>query len=583
VKTPDVLPEPDSPSRLPAAGRAPLLWVVLPMLAGYVLGDLGLALSPKILLALALPPLAIVLFVAVRAPAKAFHQRGIFRVWAGCYFLAGTLLAWAWHGASVPTPPVIWSHLPPREATLTLRVTYVYAPRPDDLTRTALGRVVVAPKILPELNGVQVYFRGRLRPGEPPPVRGAMLELTGLLAYIDPAFLLKNAPPETSAGARFNAYLRHQGVWFTLKRWHFYREAAPPPAAQTWLLAQNERLEQSLRHGPAALENPFGDIYVAMMLGKTTLLDDIRREAFTLTGVMYFFAISGLHVVIMAGALGWCLRRVPRLPPLVGDLVTLAFLWLYTEITGGSPSARRAALMFTFYIAARWLQRPRGSLAAWVAASAVTLAADPTALWSPGFQLSYCVVLGLLLYALPLLHWARARFPLWRDLPVPSRAPWQKCMLWLWDKLLASIAISWTALLCSAPLTAEYFGVVSASGLLLSFLLVPLATVVLCSGVAAMLLGLVPWPPFTWLSWLVNTIGLAGTAFMDGLVEVVAEIPGLHTRLQLEPYWSGQVAAVAVLVAMLAARPRVHAPRPWIFLLPLGVLAVFGILTARPL
>ncbi len=580
MKPPDALPEPDSPSRPPAAGRAPLLWIVLPLLAGYICGDLWPAVSPKILLALGLAPLA--LFVAVRAPAQAFHQRGNFRAWVGCFLLAGLLLAWAWHDARVPIPPALWSRLPPREATLTLRVTYVYAPRPDDLTRAALGRVVVAPEVLPELRGVQVYFRGQLRPGEPPPVRGATFQLTGLLAYIDPAFSLKNAAPATAAGARFNAYLRHQGVWFTLKRWHLYREAAPPPALQTWLVAQNERLERSLRRGPAVLENSFGDIYIAMLLGKTTLLDDTQREAFTLTGVMHLFAISGLHVAIMAGALWWCLRRVPRLPPLAGDAVTLAFLWLYTEITGGSPSARRAALMFTFYVAARWLQRPRASLAAWVAASVVTLALDPTALWSPGFQLSYCVVLGLLLYALPLLHWARARFTLWRDLPASGRAPWQKCTLWLWDKVLASAAISWTALLCSTPLTAEYFGVVSASGLLLNLLLVPLVSVVLCAGVAAMLFGLVPWPPFTWLSWCANAIGLAGTAIMDGLVGVAGEIPGLHLRLQLEPYWSGQVAAVAVLVVMLAARPRARAPRPWVFLLPLVVLAVFGVLTARP-
>jgi len=581
------VPSPESsrdlePPRTLAAGRAPLLWVVLPLLAGYLLADIWPGTSAKFLLLLALLPLTGALgLVSIIAAAK-FSGRKSRMAWGACFLLTATLLAWAWPIVRLPTPPAIWARLPPREARVTVRVTYAFSSRPDDLTQGALGQIVVAPKILPELQGLKVYLRGRLRSGEPPPVRGALLEMDGLLAYVESEIAWPSAQPATASNIRFNAYLRQQRVWFTLRRWQSYREVEPPPPVPRWLAAQNERLENILRRGPAALETPLGDIYVAMLLGKTTLLDDAAREAFTLTGVMHLFAISGLHVAIMAGALWWCLRRVPRLPPLAGDLLTLALLWLYTEITGGSPSARRAALMFSFYVAARWLERPRGALAAVVAAAVVTLVWDPAVLSSAGFQLSYGVVVGLFLYALPLLHWARGKFVLWRDLPVASRAPWQKCIAWLWDKMLASAAISWTALLCSTPLTAEYFGVVSASGLLLNLLLVPLASGVLCSGAVAMLAGLAPFPPFTWLTWLANAFGLAATGVMEMLVQGTALIPGLHARLQLVPAWSGQVATLAVLAVMLAIRPRARVPRPWHFLWPLAVLAVLGLLAARP-
>ena len=120
-----------------------------------------------------------------------------------------------------------------------------------------------------------------------------------------------------------------------------------------------------------------------------------QRTAFTLIGVMYLFAISGLHVAIVAGALLLCLRHIPRLPRSAAELAALALVWLYVEITGGSPSARRAALMFTFYLIALWIGRPRGSLGAILAAGLVTLILNPLDLHSPGFQLSYSVVLGL--------------------------------------------------------------------------------------------------------------------------------------------------------------------------------------------
>ncbi len=297
---------------------------------------------------------------------------------------------------------------------------------------------------------------------------------------------------------------------------------------------------------------------------------------------MYLFAISGLHVAIVAGALVLCLRQIPRLPRSAAELAALILVWLYVEITGGSPSARRAALMFTFYLVALWLGRPGGSLGAILAAGVVTLILSPLDLHSPGFQLSYSVVLGLILYAPPLFDAAQARLTPWRHLPVPGRAPWQKCVLWTWEKILAAIALSWTALLCSAPLSAEYFQIVSAGGLLTTLALVPLLCVAMSAAVAAIALGLLIYPPFTWLSWAANAVGLAASGLMHKIVETAAPIPGLHAQINLHPPWIGQIAALCVLTVMLAGRPRARIPRWGYFLLPVLILAVFAAFTARP-
>jgi predicted membrane metal-binding protein len=171
--------------------------------------------------------------------------------------------------------------------------------------------------------------------------------------------------------------------------------------------------------------------------------------------------------------------------------------------------------MLTFYLAGKWLGRARSPLGAVLAAGVATLIVNPLALDNSGFELSYAVVLGLILYA-PLLFAAlRAKALPWRDVPAASLAPWQKCGVWLWEKLVGMAVTSWTAVLGSAPLTAEFFGVFSAHILFLNLILFPLTCGALWAGALAVAAGLVKFAPLTWLSWLANGAGLALVGLMQ--------------------------------------------------------------------
>ena len=594
VTTPEAPPDSEPRPRPGAAGRAPLWWAVPPVVTGYILSETWPAATPGLLAAAAIPLAAVALILAWRAPATGFRRRATFAAWGACFLLAATFLAWSWHTARVPPPPAAWSNLPEREAKLAIRVQRTFSQRSDESYASGLGVVVSAPDVMRDLLGSTIYYRVSTRK-EYAPDRGATVEINGILTYL-PSVTTASTSPSTPANSStpsspvgpptpaqsFQAYLLSDGVNVTLERGLVTRQLAPPSWWARWTNAQNAHLEKILRHGPAGLENLYGNVYVGLFLGKSGALDDPQRTAFTLIGVMYLFAISGLHVAIVAGALLLCLRHIPRLPRSAAELAALALVWLYVEITGGSPSARRAALMFTFYLIALWIGRPRGSLGAILAAGLVTLLLNPLDLHSPGFQLSYSVVFGLILYAPPLLDAAQSRLTLWRHLPVRSRAPWQKCVLWTWKRILAAVVLSWTALLCSAPLSAEYFQIVSAGGLLTTLALVPLLGLAMGAAVAAIALGLFAFSPFTWLSWAVNALGLAASGLMQKIVDAAAPIPGLHAQLTLQPPWIGQAAALSVLAIMLAARPRSHPPRWWYFLLPVLVLIAFAIFTARP-
>jgi len=564
-------------------GRAPLLWAAAAIVAGYTLAHIWPYTPPLLLAKCALPFAACALVFAFFAPKENFHQQLLSGIWGASFLFGASLLAWAWNEVRAPLPPQAWFGLPPREARLCLHVTQAFTATPNSDSVSGLARIADGPPILSELIRRDIYYRVRLAPGENAPVRGATVELDGLLAVIpqtDPGAISTGGDNSTAA---FLTFLSNQDVWFELTRARVTKEIAPPSSLERWANTQSARLEAALRYGPSNLESTAGNIYVAMLLGKTGILDANQRDAFKHLGAMYLFAISGLHVGIVGGALWWCLKRVPRLPPVAAEIMVIALAWAYVEVTGSTLSARRAAIMFSFYIAAGWLRRPRSSLPAIVAAGVTTLLIYPASFSNAGFQLSYAVVMGLILYAPPLLAEAQKHLALWRDLPLDGIAPWRKCTLWIWDKVLAAMVISWTAFLCSAPLTAEYFGVFTPGMLMLNLVLAPACGMAICAGVAAMTFGLPGFAPFTWAQWCTNAIGLLPVVLLQWLARTAAGIPILHADLRLQPAWAGSAASFIIVSTMLATHTRARIPPAWYYLLPVLVLAGFAAFTAHPI
>ena len=99
------------------------------------------------------------------------------------------------------------------------------------------------------------------------------------------------------------------------------------------------------------------------MLGTTHELSEEQETLFMQSGTMHLFAISGLNIGVVAGALQTLLLLI-RLPPWARFVIGAVLLWLFVDITGGSPSAVRAFTMAVFLHAALVLRRPANLLAA---------------------------------------------------------------------------------------------------------------------------------------------------------------------------------------------------------------------------
>ncbi len=128
---------------------------------------------------------------------------------------------------------------------------------------------------------------------------------------------------------------------------------------------------------------------------------------------------------------------------------------------------------------------------------------------------------------------------------------------------------------------ADFFGVFSLHVLWLNILFLPLTCAALCSGTLAVAAGLAGFPPFTWIGWLANTVGLLAVGVMNALAHSAPRSAWLTPNLQVAPMHAGSLATLAVLTAMLLAQPKSHAPRWWYFALPVAILAVFAVLCVR--
>jgi competence protein ComEC len=213
--------------------------------------------------------------------------------------------------------------------------------------------------------------------------------------------------------------------------------------------------------------------------------------SFTRVGLAHLMAISGLHLGITAGFFLVLVRRGGP-PQRWHGWMVIGAIAVYLVAVEVRVPVLRAGLM----TAAASLGMAMGRhmrIEGLVAASALLLlAVRPDQLLAPGFQLSYGVVLGLVLLG-PRL---RRR---WFGPPRPSPANARELCL---ERLKSATAVAVTAWIVALPITLHHFGMVNPLAVPLSVVGVPLAAVVLVLGSARMMLApllpsaamIIDWP-----------------------------------------------------------------------------------------
>jgi competence protein ComEC len=505
--------------------RAPLLWLVLPWLAGLAASAKWGSVSAGWILAAA----------AGSALGSLAAAQWFPRAWGPALVGAVALAGLASAGLHSPDP-LPWAGRPPREVRLTLRLDRI-APPKDGREASGTATIVTADPRGPRLEGQRVYFRFFLRRGQAPLMRSAVIAAAGVLRAV-PAH-----PPADS----FAGYLAGLGLHLEFDPAWLRREISPARAYPQFCERLAQRMDALLRRG---LERrpAWSAIYRAMLLGRKGDLSPAQKEAFMHSGTMHLFAINGLHIGIVAVTLHALLTllRCPRLPR--AGLV-LAILWLDVDSTGATPSAVRAWIMVAALETAGAFRRPGNPLAALALAAAADLCARPQDISSASFQMSYGVVATLLTLGLPLAETLQARFPAYRFLPEASQSWAQRQRAALQHHLLGAAGVGAAAALTSAVSGVQYFSVCAPIGLLANLVLVPLAMLVLIAGFGAVASGLAGAAP---ISLFCNGAAAVLLRAITALIRLGIRIPEAFVPAHYRADWIGPAALAALLATCFA-------------------------------
>lgn len=345
---------------------------------------------------------------------------------------------------------------------------------------------------------------------------GREVEITGVLA----------PPPLPQVPGLFDYrnHLARQGIYFQLKSdsindWRAVDLATSGPPFPDRFLAWAQR---TLARGLPEPDEPLRLMW-AMSLGWKTALTGEVNEPFMKSGTMHIFAISGLHIALIAGILV-SLLRVLRVPRFWCGLVVIPLIWFYTAATGWQSSAIRSTVMMTIIIGGWSLRRPSDLLNSLAAAAFVILLWDPQQLFQASFQLSFFVVLSIALF-MPPLEKLRDRLLAGDPLLAPvvmtkwQRARWS-VLRWFTPSLVTSLA----AWLGSLPLTAYYFHLFSPVTLLANFVIVPMSSFALMCNLGSLICG-------DGLPWATELFNHCGWFWMLGMVKFsrwATELPGAY-------------------------------------------------------
>ncbi len=274
-----------------------------------------------------------------------------------------------------------------------------------------------------------------------------------------------------------------------------------------------------------------GDLLDALLLGVRS--GDMREltQTFRRVGLAHVLAISGAHLAILIG-LTWAVVRlfVPR-PPRAALLV-LAVLLLYLMAVPPRVPIVRAGIMAGAYCAAFALGRQWRPLDPLAIALVLVLLWRPADIADGGFQLSFGIVAGLIVFA-PRLHDRLTR----SNVYVAATDPTRRLLLYAIGGygLMNIVAFS-----LALPLVAFHFEMICPLTILLGLLALPAMTALLGLGYLKIAIGLLSPTlgallagPLVWLADTVAGLVTHAAAWPGVMIDLPQPVPVLWTLVTL--------------------------------------------------
>ena len=162
-----------------------------------------------------------------------------------------------------------------------------------------------------------------------------------------------------------------------------------------------EKIKLFISNKLNALSEDYSSLAQALLFGDTNHIDAELKSSFQDTGIAHLLAVSGLHVSVVVMFIGFLMRKF-KAKSSTNLVVSSMILLLYCYLCGFSVSVVRASIMAVIMGYAMFRGKAYDGLSALSLAALVTLIANPNAMYSVSFVLSYIAVFSIFCLAPPM-------------------------------------------------------------------------------------------------------------------------------------------------------------------------------------
>lgn len=276
------------------------------------------------------------------------------------------------------------------------------------------------------------------------------------------------------------------------------------------------RLQGAMAEGDARA------VVLAMTTGERSEISSELRQNYSASGASHLLAVSGLHIGIAFMLINILLLPMVllRYGNIARSILAVAMIWLYVWLCGMSPSAVRAAIMFSLLQFSISSLREYTSVNILAGTAFVMLAFNSHLLFDISFQLSFIAVAGIILWAMPLYRVCATRFK-------------------FLNTIIGIMLVGIASTLATMPLVANTFSTVSLIGILINPAVILLANIVVLAGVVAIAL------PFTAI------VAEYAALWQNKIVEWAASLPYGHFIMTIPEWAMWLIYGVFLVVTLL--------------------------------
>ena len=198
----------------------------------------------------------------------------------------------------------------------------------------------------------------------------------------------------------YAAYLRNQHIFSRLyvDEDDFKIISAPEKLHFKFLFGLNRLRKNMINMHSKNIHSPSLELLGGIVFGDDAVNPTPEmKNSFVNSGLMHIIAASGMNVSLIFG-MWFFISQILRINYKFSVFTGMLFIVCYTCMTGFGPPVLRAALMLLLILLGKLIDRKADSVSLLFIVAFILLLISPSMLLNIGFQLSFAVTLGLLLF-----------------------------------------------------------------------------------------------------------------------------------------------------------------------------------------